>query len=134
MSEQANADTKQQKQTGRSSQNPGEQREPAGFTPRSGGLTSEYAREQGWDLNEQERRASPPEKQEYDGGRDYDYGARDFGDTAVDTSSADPQQFGVDESKIKSRAQQSAGEEEADRTAAEFSGPEPEDRPESEDL
>ena len=67
-----------------------ERREPSGFTPRTGGLTSEYAREQGWDTNEEQRTKTPPEKQEYDGGRDYDYGAQDFGDTAVDTSSAQP--------------------------------------------
>jgi hypothetical protein len=65
-------------------------REPRGFTRRSGGLTSEYAREQGWDLNEEQRVKTPEEKQEYDGGRDYEYGAEDFGDTAVDTSSAQP--------------------------------------------
>lgn len=67
-----------------------ERKEPSGFTPKSGGLTSEYAREQGWDLNEEQRVKTPQEKQEYDGGRDYDYGAQDFGDTAVDTSSAQP--------------------------------------------
>ncbi len=65
-------------------------REPAGFTPRASGLASEYAREQGWDLNEEERMKTPAEKQNYDGGRDYEYGAQDFGDTAVDTSSAQP--------------------------------------------
>ncbi len=64
--------------------------EPQGFTPRSGGLASEYAREQGWSTNEAERSKTPSEKQEFDGGRDYDYGARDFGDEAVDTSSAQP--------------------------------------------
>jgi hypothetical protein len=67
-----------------------ERKEPTGFTPRSGGLSSEYAREQGWDLNEEQRAKTAEEKQEYDGGRDYDYGAQDFGDTAVDTSSAQP--------------------------------------------
>ncbi|HEY3705435.1 MAG TPA: hypothetical protein VGL22_10270 [Terracidiphilus sp.] len=71
-------------------QDEAERREPSGFTPRSGGLTSEYAREQGWDLNEEQRVKTPTEKQEYDGGRDYDYGAEDFGDTAVDTSEAQP--------------------------------------------
>lgn len=76
------ADEKQGKQ---------ERREPTGFTPRSGGLTSEYAREQGWDTNEERRAKTPAEKQEYDGGRDYDYGnAQDFGDTAIDTSDARP--------------------------------------------
>lgn len=68
-----------------------EEREPSGFTPRSGGLTSEYAREQGWDTNEEQRAQRPKEKQQYDGGTDYDYGnAQDFGDSAVDTSSAQP--------------------------------------------
>lgn len=54
-------------------------------------LASEFAREQGWDTNEEQRAQRPAEKQPYDGGRDYDYGARDFGDTAEDTSSAQPQ-------------------------------------------
>lgn len=67
-----------------------DRREPAGFTPRTGGLSSEYAREQGWDLDEEQRAKTPREKQEYDGGRDYDYGPQDFGDTATDTSSAQP--------------------------------------------
>lgn len=64
--------------------------EPSGFTQHTAGLASEYAREQGWGTNEQERTREPNEKQEYDGGRDYDYGARDFGDTAVDTSAVQP--------------------------------------------
>lgn len=63
-------------------------REPKGFTPGTGGPASEHAREQGWDTNEEQRVQTPMEKQQYDGGRDYEYGARDFGDTAVDTSSA----------------------------------------------
>lgn len=67
-----------------------DKREPKGFTTHSGGPASEYAREQGWDTNEEQRAQTPTEKQQYDGGRDYEYGARDFGDTAVDTSSAQP--------------------------------------------
>jgi len=47
-----------------------ERRNPMGFTPRSGGLTSEYAREQGWDTNEKQRAKTPKEKQQYDGGTD----------------------------------------------------------------
>jgi hypothetical protein len=66
-------------------------REPSGFTPQTGGLASEYAREQGWGTNEEERTKQPNEKQDFDGGRDYEYGARDFGDTAVDTSTAQPE-------------------------------------------
>ena len=67
-----------------------EKREPAGFTPRTSGLASEYAREQGWDLNEEQRARTPMEKQAYDGGTDYEYGAQDFGDSAVDTSDVPP--------------------------------------------
>jgi hypothetical protein len=67
-----------------------DKREPKGFTAHSSNLASEYAREQGWGLNEEERTRTPREKQDYDGGRNYDYGARDFGDTAKDTSSAQP--------------------------------------------
>lgn len=65
-----------------------EKREPAGFTPHTSGLASERAREQGWQTNEAERTSIPQEKQNEDGGTDYDYGARDFGDEPVDTSSA----------------------------------------------
>lgn len=68
--------------------NEGQGREPRGFTPRTSRLASEYAREQGWDINEEQRAQTPREKQPYDGGRDYDYGARDFGDTAEDASRA----------------------------------------------
>ncbi len=63
-----------------------EKRVPQGFTVHSSGLASEYAREQGWGINEEERRKTPRQKQDYDGGTTYDYGARDFGDTAEDTS------------------------------------------------
>lgn len=63
---------------------------PQGFTVHSAGLASEYAREQGWGINEDERTKTPRQKQDYDGGTNYDYGPRDFGDTAVDTSSSKP--------------------------------------------
>jgi len=65
-----------------------EVRRPQGFTVHSSGLASEYAREQGWGINEEERTKTPGEKQDYDGGRNYDYGARDFGDSAIDASSS----------------------------------------------
>jgi hypothetical protein len=67
-----------------------QRREPKGFTPKTSGLASEYAREQGWDTNEEQRARTPMEKQPYDGGRDYDYGAQVFGDTAADTSGTRP--------------------------------------------
>ena len=82
-----------------------ETRVPQGFTAHSSGLASEYARELGWGINEEERKKTPSEKQDYDGGRNYEYGARDFGDTATDASSAEaatdrkmPRQGGQDKS------------------------------------
>lgn len=66
---------------------PAGRREPVGFTPHSSGPASERAREQGWQTNEEERTRMPRGKQNEDGGTDYDYGARDFGDEPVDTSS-----------------------------------------------
>jgi|SRR5579863_187276 len=61
---------------------------PKGFAPGSSGLASEYAREMGWDLNEDERRNNPLAKQASDGGLNDEYGAQDFGDEAKDTSTA----------------------------------------------
>ena len=71
-------------------QSGGPPKEPLGFTDHTRSLSGEYAHEQGWGLNEAERTAMPKEKQEFEGGADYDYGARDFGDTAVDTSAVVP--------------------------------------------
>ncbi|HLJ78266.1 MAG TPA: hypothetical protein VKT75_12670, partial [Acidobacteriaceae bacterium] len=45
---------------------------------------------QGWGLNQDERTRLPEGKQPWQGGRDYDYGAQDFGDTPEDTSAAQP--------------------------------------------
>ncbi len=64
--------------------------EPRGFGEHARGLAGEYAHEQGWGLNEEERTKQPPAEQQADGGADYDYGARDFGDEAVNTSTAKP--------------------------------------------
>jgi hypothetical protein len=64
--------------------------EPRGFGNHTRGLAGEYAHEQGWGLNEQERVKQPEEKQDLDGGTDYEYGARDFGDSPVDTSGVQP--------------------------------------------
>ena len=69
---------------------PSEHPEPRGFGEHSRGLAGEYAHEQGWGINEEERRALPKGPQAADGGNDFDYGARDFGDEAVDTSEARP--------------------------------------------
>lgn len=64
--------------------------EPRGFGEHSRGLSGEYAHEQGWGLNEEERTAQPKATLAVEGGRDYEYGARDFGDEAIKTSSAQP--------------------------------------------
>ncbi len=69
--------------------------EPKGFGEHTRGLASEYAHEQGWGLNEEERTRQPEEKQAVDGGTDYEYGARDFGDSAVDTSAVKPSEEAV---------------------------------------
>ncbi len=64
--------------------------EPRGFGEHARGLAGEYAHEQGWGLNEEERRKQLPPEQQADGGTDYDYGAQDFGETPVNTSAAQP--------------------------------------------
>ena len=66
-------------------------KEPRGLGEHARGLASEYAHEQGWGLNEEERRKQPEGKQNTDGGTDYDYGARDFGDEPVDTGGSPPE-------------------------------------------
>ncbi len=64
--------------------------EPIGFGEHTRGLSGEYAHEQGWGLNQEERTKLPEEEEALKGGTDYDYGARDFGDTATDVSSVTP--------------------------------------------
>ena len=54
--------------------------EPRGLGEHVRGLASEYAHEQGWGLNEEERTKVPEGKQDTDGGTNYNYGAREFGD------------------------------------------------------
>lgn len=55
--------------------------------PHPSGLAGEYGREQGWQTNEAECTESP-EEQDSNGGKDYDYGTRNFSDSTVDTSKA----------------------------------------------
>jgi hypothetical protein len=62
------------------------EREPRGFGEHARGLAGEYAHEQGWGLNEPERTHQPDTPQDTDGGNDYEYGARDFGETPVNTA------------------------------------------------
>ena len=60
--------------------------EPRGFGEHTRGLAGEYAHEQGWGLDEEERTKQAAAPQDIDGGTDYDYGAQDFGDVAVNTT------------------------------------------------
>lgn len=62
--------------------------EPRGFSEHTRRSSSEHAHEQGWGLNEEQRRQIPPAQQQ-SGGTDYEYGAQDFGDVPSDTSAAE---------------------------------------------
>ena len=64
----------------------GKPAEPRGFGEHTRGLAGEYAHEQGWGLDEAERTRQDTAPQDTDGGTDYDYGARDFGDAPVNTA------------------------------------------------
>lgn len=67
--------------------------EPRGFGEHSRRVSSENAHEQGWGLNEDERRRIPTAQQRR-GGTDFDYGAQDFGDMPADTRTAQPPDVG----------------------------------------
>lgn len=54
--------------------------EPRGFGEHTRGLSGEYAHEQGWGLDEEERTKTQKGPQDISGGKDYNYSARDFGD------------------------------------------------------
>jgi len=60
--------------------------EPKGLGEHNLGRTSEAAQQQGWDLNEEKRTTQPSGKPQHYGGHDFNYGARDFGDTPEDMS------------------------------------------------
>jgi hypothetical protein len=62
--------------------------EPRGFGEHTRGLAGEYAHEQGWGLDEQERTRQPRTPQDTDGGTNYEYGAQDFGDVPVNADTA----------------------------------------------
>jgi hypothetical protein len=65
----------------RDEKNVKDQQEPEGFTPETQGQAGKAAREEGWGLNEEERTKLPQGQHPEFGGKDYDYGAQDFGDT-----------------------------------------------------
>ena len=58
-----------------------DQQDPEGFTPGTQGEAGKAAREEGWGLNEDERKKPPQGLHPEFGGKDYDYGPQDFGDT-----------------------------------------------------
>ena len=64
-----------------SQKNDRQEKEPDGLGEHARGPASEAAHEQGWDLNEEERTQQPGGRPEHYGGKGYDYGAQDFGDT-----------------------------------------------------
>lgn len=57
--------------------------EPRGFGEHARGISSENAHQQGWGLNEEQRTKLPTEPDNTYGGKDSDYGARDFGDEPI---------------------------------------------------
>ena len=60
--------------------------EPRGFGEHTRGLAGEYAHEQGWGIDTEERTRQSTAPQDTDGGTDYEYGAQDFGDEPVNTA------------------------------------------------
>ena len=62
--------------------------EPRGFGEHTRGLSGEYAHEQGWGLDVEERTRIAQGPQDISGGNDYDYSARDFGDEPVNMERA----------------------------------------------
>ncbi len=69
-----------------SSDSEDQKQEPRGFGEHTRGLSGEYAHEQGWGLNQEERTRQDTASQDADGGNDYEYGAHDFGDEPVNTA------------------------------------------------
>lgn len=88
--------------------------EPRGFSEHTRRTSSENAHEQGWGLNEDERRhLSAGQRQR--GGTDYDYGAQDFGDAPADTRQASPQPSSQTKPARPEKQQPQSVSREADR-------------------
>lgn len=76
---------------GMGTEKPGQNTEgPKGLAEHDLGPTGEAAQEQGWGLNEEQRTSHPASKPPHYGGTDYDYGARDFGDTPEEPPQPNP--------------------------------------------
>lgn len=57
------------------------EREPEGLAADNRGREAEIASEEGWGTDEEKRREQPKQRPAHYGGKGYDYGAQDFGDT-----------------------------------------------------
>ena len=62
---------------------PSTQPEPRGLGTHTRGLASEYAHEQGWGLEEEQRIRLAEGIDDTAGGNNYNYGAQDFGDEPI---------------------------------------------------
>ena len=78
--------------------------EPRGFGEHTRGLSAEYAHEQGWGIEAEQRTKQAASPQATDGGTDYEYGARDFGDEPVNTKIA-PDVGGPTQNKANEKEQ-----------------------------
>lgn len=67
------------------------QHEPRGLGEHARGIASENAHQQGWGLNEEERTKLPTEANDTYGGKDYNYGAQDFGDEPINMGDNKPE-------------------------------------------
>ena len=89
--------------------------QPRGFGEQTRGLSGEYAHEQGWGLNVEERTKEPDTPQNTDGGNDYEYGARDFGDEPVNTAVAAQPGDRIQNSKSNANEESSSEGRKGDR-------------------
>jgi hypothetical protein len=65
-------------------------KEPSGLGIHNLGRGAEYAHEEGWGINEEERTTASDVAQNVAGGKDYNYGAADFGDEPVNEGDVQP--------------------------------------------
>lgn len=72
-------------------------REPVGFGEHTRGLPGEYAHEQGWGLDEAERRRQTTPPTDTDGGNEYNYSAQDCGDEPVNMARVSGSADGAEE-------------------------------------
>jgi hypothetical protein len=65
-------------------------KEPAGLGLHNHGRAAEYAQEQGWGTNEEERTKPGENPSAVSGGTNYNYGSQDFGDMPVKEANVEP--------------------------------------------